>query len=183
MTWIKVSPNKWIAVSGPKRDKEFTFDPSKVCNLRYDVLSIINEFLDWAPTPSAMCIKNLKRDDYNIDDDSEDESDDKKVSKAYRWVQGGWIVWPCGPNMSEFDFNIDVLNYLDALWSRPRLRTMDFGEHPVAELIEKKWLDDATYLMINKIYEEGEFDWERVPWPISRWIRHNNEKAWEIGLT
>ena len=59
MTWIKVSPCKWLAVSGPKRD--YPFDSAKLCNLNDGVLQIINGFLDgWEPTPSAKCLFDIK---------------------------------------------------------------------------------------------------------------------------
>lgn len=171
MTWIKVAPKKWLAVSGPKR-REFTFDPSKVCKLRYDVLSIVNQFLDWAPTPSASCIKELERQHEHEDKDS------------YCLTQGGCIVWPTGPNNEDDPtFYIDVLNYLDIAWSRPRLRTMDFGVHPIAQVIEDKWHAEAAYLRRSGFFSEGEFEWDRVPWATSLWIRRNMEKAWEVGLT
>ena len=64
MTWIKISPCKWLAVSGPKRDREITFDISKLHNLNNDVIGLIVEFAHgWYTRPIPIGIDVMVRFD------------------------------------------------------------------------------------------------------------------------
>lgn len=141
-----------------------------------NLINIINEFLVWVPTPSASCIKKLKRNDTGC---------------CWTEGEGGQVDQIVFPTF----FDIKELNYQDSVWSRPRWRTTDFGWHPCADLIEQKWLDDSRDLRRRDIYDgtkwsEGwglvpakeEFTrgyWGQVPWPLSIWIRDNRDKALE----
>lgn len=155
MTWIKISPCKWLAVSGPKRDREVAFDISKLHNLNDDVIRLIFEFANgWYTRPIPIGIDVMVRFDTEPRGNRQVVIDEDGVNRYWPRLTGRRRLLPM--NTHELRRQ-DVL--IDALPDDDFKVSAEMGRHKAAQLIKDAIQADALRLVEGKTRP-----WTRKHW-------------------
>ena len=137
-TWIKISPCKWLAVSGPKRDREITFDISKLHNLNNDVIGAIAEFAHgWYTRPIPIGIDVMVMFDTEPRGNRQVVIDENGVNRYWPRLTGRRRLYSRQTDQGSQDVLIHTLpEGLEV--------SAEIGRHKNAQLIKDAMQADAT---------------------------------------